>query len=169
MGGRAHALTLDVTDIDAIGPAVQNIEVSLGPIDILVNNDGLSVDGRALDVDAAAYDTVLGVNTRAPFFMAQAVARAMVADGRAGSVINIASLVSIKPVNNLSTYAMSKAALDHMTRALSPTAYSLDTSALRSTPSFSTRRRGLNSLRACPTTARPAVRSRWPAVVAAGK
>ncbi|EOD13511.1 putative short-chain dehydrogenase/reductase SDR [Emiliania huxleyi CCMP1516] len=118
LGGKAHAVTLDVTQVSAIDPVLAEVEASLGPIDVLVNNAGLSLDEKALQVEEAAYDTVLGVNTRAPFFLAQAVARRMVAEKRPGSIVNIASLISLKVVNNLATYAMSKAALDHMTRAL---------------------------------------------------
>lgn len=118
LGGRAHVATLDVTDLQAIDPVLAEAEAALGPIDVLVNNAGISMEGRALEVDAAAYDAVLNVNTRGPFFMAQAVARRMVADERPGSIVNIASLISLKVVNNLATYAMSKSALDHMTRAL---------------------------------------------------
>jgi len=110
LGGKAHAVTLDVTQVSAIDPVLAEVEASLGPIDVLVNNAGLSLDEKALQVEEAAYDTVLGVNTRAPFFLAQAVARRMVAEKRPGSIVNIASLISLKVVNNLATYAMSKAA-----------------------------------------------------------
>jgi len=95
-GGRAHAVTLDVTDLGAIDGALSELERHLGPVGVLVNNAGLSVEGKALELTPEAYDTVLGVNTRGPFFMAQAVARRMVAAETGGSIINITSLISLK-------------------------------------------------------------------------
>jgi NAD(P)-dependent dehydrogenase (short-subunit alcohol dehydrogenase family) len=95
-GGKAHAVTLDVTDIGAIDGALSDVEKYLGPVQVLVNNAGLSMEGKALELTPEAYDTVLNVNTRGPFFMAQAVARRMVAAETGGSIINIASLISLK-------------------------------------------------------------------------
>ncbi|EOD22340.1 hypothetical protein EMIHUDRAFT_65073 [Emiliania huxleyi CCMP1516] len=117
LGGKAHAVTLDVTQVSAIDPVLAEVEASLGPIDVLVNNAGLSLDEKALQVEEAAYDTVLGVNTRAPFFLAQAVARRMVAEKRPGSIVNIASLISLK-VRDVPPLSLPSQALDHMTRAL---------------------------------------------------
>jgi NAD(P)-dependent dehydrogenase (short-subunit alcohol dehydrogenase family) len=95
-GGKAHAVTLDVTDVGAIDGALSDVEKHLGPIGVLVNNAGLSMEGKALELTPEAYDTVLNVNARGPFFMAQAVARRMVAAKTGGSIINIASLISLK-------------------------------------------------------------------------
>ena len=93
-GGRACGVPLDVSETDAIAPALDRIEQALGgPIDCLVNNAGMSRDGPLLDVSPDDYAAVMAVNTTAPLFMAQAVARRMVATGREGSIINIASLV----------------------------------------------------------------------------
>lgn len=95
-GGDSHVVTLDLTDLGAIDGALSEIEGVLGPIGVLVNNAGLSIEGKALDLTPDDYDKVLNVNTRAPFFMAQAVARRMVAAETGGSIINIASLISLK-------------------------------------------------------------------------
>lgn len=95
-GGKAHAVTLDVTDLGAIDGALSDVEKHLGPIGVLINNAGLSMEGKALELTPEAYDTVLNVNTRGPFFMAQAVARRMVAAEIGGSIINVASLISLK-------------------------------------------------------------------------
>ena len=116
-GGKAFGTALDVTDTAAIGSALDSVEAALGPIDTLVNNAGMSIDGPLLDVSREQYEAVMAVNTTAPLFMAQAVARRMVASGREGSIINIASLVVHKVGTNIGPYAVSKAAIDQMTRA----------------------------------------------------
>lgn len=119
-GGHAAHAFMDVTQIEAIDPAIDTIEQKLGtgPVDVLINNAGMSIDGPLLSVAPDSYDTVMGTNTKAPFFVAQSVAKRLVAQQKEGSIINIASLVALRVVNNIGPYAMSKAAIDQMTRAM---------------------------------------------------
>ncbi len=117
-GGKAFALPVDVTDTQSLGDAVERVERALGPVDVLVNNAGLSRDASILDKTEEQYDAVLDTNTKAPYFMAQAVARRMVAAERGGSIVNIGSVVAQRTLGKLSAYAMSKAAVDHMTRCM---------------------------------------------------
>lgn len=117
-GGKAHAVSLDVTDTAAIGGAVEQVEAALGCVDVLVNNAGMGQDSSALDATEEEYDRVMGTNTKAPYFVAQAVARRMVAAQRGGSIINIGSLTYSRPVGRLSAYCMSKSAIDHMTNCM---------------------------------------------------
>ena len=112
------AVALDVTDVAAIGQAVVAIGSELGPIAILVNNAGISRPARTEDVTEADYDAVIATNLKGPFFMAQAAARQMVAAGIAGRIVNIASVAGLRPIGQLTTYAMSKAALVMMTKAM---------------------------------------------------
>jgi hypothetical protein len=117
-GGRAHAVALDVTDVASVRAGVAAAEAALGPLDILVNNSGVSVTQRAGDVDEADYDLVMDTNTKGAFFVAQAAGRAMIAAKRPGRIINIASAAGLRVLGQLSVYCMSKAAVIHMTRAL---------------------------------------------------
>jgi NAD(P)-dependent dehydrogenase (short-subunit alcohol dehydrogenase family) len=112
------AFTLDVTDVAAIGRTVDFIGAQLGPIGILVNNAGISRPSRTEDVTEADYDAVLATNLKGPFFMAQAVARQMLTGGVEGRIVNIASVAGLRPIGQLATYAMSKAALVMMTKAM---------------------------------------------------
>ena len=117
-GGKAFGTRLDVADPSAIGPAIDAVEAALGPIDCLINNAGMSIDGPLLKVTPEDYASVMAVNTTGPLFLAQAVAQRMVADKREGSIVNVASLVVHKVGTNIGSYAISKAAIDQMTRAM---------------------------------------------------
>lgn len=118
-GGKSAFAFMDVTEHGAIEPALDSIEEQLGgPVNILLNNAGMSIDGPLLGVEPDAFDTIFGTNARAPFFVAQAVAKRLVAQEQEGSIINIASLITLRVINNIGVYAMSKAAVDQMTRAM---------------------------------------------------
>jgi NAD(P)-dependent dehydrogenase (short-subunit alcohol dehydrogenase family) len=117
-GGRAAAIPLDVTDANAIAPALDKAEAALGPIDILVNNAGLSVLGLAIEVDAASFDTVMATNLRAPFLLATEVGRRMIAAKRPGRIVNIASIGAYRVLPGVTPYCISKAGLAMMTQCL---------------------------------------------------
>ena len=68
-------MAADLTDGAGIAAACNEVEKALGPIDILVNNAGVSREGPALSLGEEAYDDVMAINTRAPYFLAQHVAR----------------------------------------------------------------------------------------------
>lgn len=125
-GGDAHVVALDVTDIDSIKSAVAHAETETGTIDILVNNSGVSVTGRLVDVSAEDYDHVMDTNVRGAFFVAQEVGRRMIARSRGaapgtftgGRIVNIASMAGLRVLPQIGVYCASKAALVHMTRAM---------------------------------------------------
>ena len=117
-GGEAFAVPLDVADERSIHAAVTTIEREFGGIDILVNNAGVAGAKAAMSQSGDEWDAVLDTNLKGAFLMATAVARAMVAGGRGGSIVNIASIVGIRPAGHLAAYAASKAALIHLTHAL---------------------------------------------------
>jgi NAD(P)-dependent dehydrogenase (short-subunit alcohol dehydrogenase family) len=117
-GGRAAAIPLDVTDAAAIAPALDAAEAALGPIDILVNNAGLSVLGLAVDIAADDFDKVISTNLRAPFLLATEVGRRMIAAGREGRIINVASIGAYRVLPGVTPYCISKAGLAMMTQCL---------------------------------------------------
>ncbi len=113
-GGRCAAIRLDVTDADSIGQAAE----SFARADILVNNAGLAVEGGALDLAEAAWDSVVDTNLKGMFLVAQAAARAMRANGRGGSIVNIASILGLRQAVGVLPYAVSKAGVIQLTKTL---------------------------------------------------
>jgi NAD(P)-dependent dehydrogenase (short-subunit alcohol dehydrogenase family) len=123
IGGDAHVVTLDVTDNANIEAAIAQAETEAGPIDILVNNSGVSTTQRLVDVTAQDYDFVFDTNTRGAFFVAQAVACRMIArakeePNRRARIINVASMAGLRVLAQIGIYSMSKAAVVHMTKAM---------------------------------------------------
>ncbi len=125
-GGDAHVVSLDVTRVDSIRSAVAHAETEVGPIDILINNSGVSTTERLVDVTEDGYDHVFGTNTRGAFFMAQEVAKRMLARAKGaapgvfagGRIINIASAAGLRTLPQIGVYCMSKAAVIHMTQVM---------------------------------------------------
>ena len=125
-GGDAHVVGLDVTDPASIRAAVAHAETEMGVIDILVNNSGVSTTQKLTDVTPEDYDYVMGTNTRGAFFVAQEVAKRMIARSKGeapgtftgGRIVNVASMAGLRVLGQLGVYAMSKAAVIHMTRAM---------------------------------------------------
>jgi NAD(P)-dependent dehydrogenase (short-subunit alcohol dehydrogenase family) len=118
MGARAAAIPLDVTDAAAIPPAFDKAEAALGPIDILINNAGLSVMGLAAEIGADDFDKVISTNLRAPFLLATEVGRRMMAAKREGRIVNIASIGAFRVLPGTTAYCVSKAGLAMMTQCL---------------------------------------------------
>ena len=125
-GGDAHVVSPDVTRVDSIRSAVAHAETEVGPIDILINNSGVSTTERLVDVTEDGYDHVFGTNTRGAFFMAQEVAKRMLARAKGaapgvfagGRIINIASAAGLRTLPQIGVYCMSKAAVIHMTKVM---------------------------------------------------
>ena len=113
-GGRASALALDVSDHVSVNAAFD----ALGSVDIVINNAGVSGASRAIDVSAEEWRWTFDVNTHGVFFVAQAAAKAMVARGEGGSIINIASIAGLRTAAGSTAYASSKAAVVHLTKCL---------------------------------------------------
>lgn len=125
-GGDAHMVELDVLDHQSIKAAVAHAETEVGSIDILVNNSGVGLSRRLTETSAQEYDMVFNTNTKGAFFVAQEVGKRMIAraNGAApgsftgGRIVNIASTAGLKVLPQIGVYAMSKAAVVHMTRAM---------------------------------------------------
>ncbi len=117
LGGRARAFRLDVTRRAEIDSVVANIGVELGPIGILVNNAGITLDKRSVEVTDEEWDEVLATNLTSMFRLARAVAPTMMKQ-RAGKIINIGSMYGKIGVPRYAAYCASKAAVEALTRSL---------------------------------------------------
>ena len=125
-GGDAYVVECDVNDVHSIRAAVARAETEMGSIDILVNNSGVSTTQRLQDVTEEDYDFVFNTNVRGAFFVAQEVAKRMLARSKGaapgsftgGRIINIASMAGLKVLPQIGVYCMSKAAVVHMTKAM---------------------------------------------------
>ena len=113
-GGLASALRLDVTDLETTRRIIAEAE----PFDILVNNAGTNRPRDFLDVTIEDYDAIMGLNVRAAFFLAQAVAQRMVDGRRGGSIINVSSQMGHVGAARRSVYCASKWAMEGMTKAM---------------------------------------------------
>ena len=112
-GGQAEIAVLDVTDIEA----VRAFFADRPAFHVLVNNAGTNRPMPMTEVAEADYDSVLGLNLKASFFVAQAFARALVADGAAGSMIHIGSQMGHVGGPSRSLYCASKWGLEGMSKA----------------------------------------------------
>lgn len=117
-GGRAMAVALDVTRPGDAVRAIDEAASALGPITIVVNNAGIAISKPLLDHTDEDWRRVIGVNLDGAWRVAQAAARHMVAHGRGGSIVNIASVLGLRVTAQVPSYAASKAALIHLTRAM---------------------------------------------------
>ncbi|MBZ9977321.1 SDR family NAD(P)-dependent oxidoreductase [Mesorhizobium sp. BR-1-1-10] len=117
-GGVAHAIALDVTDVDQCRTAIAEAARLLGGFDILVNNAGVEEVRPSLDVDEPLWDRIVDTNLKGAFFCAQAAARQMRDAGRPGAIINLCSLTSEVGIPTAVPYGSSKSGLLGMTRAL---------------------------------------------------
>lgn len=112
-GGNCITTALDVTSSASIAA----VEPLLAQTDILVNNAGIAIDKPFLETTEADWDAVVDTNAKGMFLLTQAAGRAMQARGTGGSIINIASIVGLRPSARIASYAASKAAAVQLTKA----------------------------------------------------
>lgn len=118
-GARAIAIEADVTDAAAMKAAFDAAEKAFGTVTILVNNAGVAQKPlRAIEVDAEEWRRVLSVDLDAVFYWAQESARRMIAAGKQGSIVNIASVLGFGVAKGTAAYAVAKAAVVQATQAL---------------------------------------------------
>jgi NAD(P)-dependent dehydrogenase (short-subunit alcohol dehydrogenase family) len=117
-GGRALPIACDVTDRKSIEDAVAAAETELGPVTLLVNNSGIAIPKKVLEHTEEDWDRVVDTNLKGAWLMTQAVARRLVALGRPGRIVNVASIIGLRTMGQVPSYAASKAGLIHLTRQL---------------------------------------------------
>jgi len=114
---KPSAIVCDVSNKLDIDRAVSQAVADFGRIDTLINVAGVNRRKPTMQISEEDYDFVLDINLKGAFLLSQAVGQQMLRQG-SGCQINIASLNTDRPLKNIAPYAMSKAALGHMTRSL---------------------------------------------------
>ena len=117
-GGRAVSCELDVSEPETISRTFDRVEEKLGTVDLLVNNAGIAIAEPAIQVDEDEWDRVLNTNLKGAWLVAQQTAQRLIAAGKPGSIINIASILGYRVAKGVGPYAASKAALVQLTKAL---------------------------------------------------
>jgi len=117
-GGKAIAAAADVRDRAAVATAFDAAEKAFGTVTILVNNAGVVSAGRAVDLAEEEWRRILSTNLDAVFFCAQEAARRMLAAGKTGAIVNIASVLGFGVDKGVVAYATAKAGVIQLTKAL---------------------------------------------------
>ena len=117
LGERAVGVGCDVADAGQVDAAIAAAETALGPIDLLVNNAGVTRDQILLRMTASDWDTVLDANLKGAFHVTRAVTKGMM-KRRSGRIINIASVVGLTGNKGQANYAASKAGLIGFSKAV---------------------------------------------------
>lgn len=117
IGRRAMVVEADLTRAPAVEAMVGAVEDALGRIDIIVNNAGLQPQDDLLETTAERWDEVHATNARGVFLATRAVALRMIAQGRGGAIVNVASIEGLQPTFRHGHYAASKAAVLMHTRS----------------------------------------------------
>src|SRR5262245_34023502 len=113
-GGTATSCIADVTSDEAPRRIVDAALAACGGIDALVNAAGIIASGSVMDTTDDGWDTMMNINVRAPFRLLRQAAASLIA--RKGSVVNVSSVAGLRAFPGIASYAVSKAAVDQLTR-----------------------------------------------------
>lgn len=117
IGDKAYAVKLDVTDLASIEAAVKAVEKKAGGLDILINNAALFDLAPIVEITKASYDKLFSVNVAGTLFMLQAASRSMIARGKGGRIINMASQAGRRGEALVGVYCATKAAVISLTQS----------------------------------------------------
>jgi NAD(P)-dependent dehydrogenase (short-subunit alcohol dehydrogenase family) len=117
-GRRALGLPLNLLEEGSINALMERAEAAFGPIGVLVNNAGCTLNKPVIDVSWDEYDQVMDVNLKGSYFLAARMAARCIAAGRPGAIVSIASTHGLIGIANRSVYSISKGGIVQMTRAL---------------------------------------------------
>jgi 3-oxoacyl-[acyl-carrier protein] reductase len=116
-GGAAQAVQGDVSSADGAAALVAAVESQIGPIEILVNNAGITRDDLIMRLSEEDWRDVIDTNLGGAFFTCRALSRPML-KRRSGAIVNISSIVGVRGNAGQTNYAASKAGLIGLTKAL---------------------------------------------------
>ncbi|MES0153068.1 L-iditol 2-dehydrogenase [Mesorhizobium sp. M0018] len=117
IGRNAYAVKLDVTDLASIDEAVKAVEARAGGLDILINNAALFDLAPIVEITKTSYDKLFSVNVAGTLFTLQAAARSMIARGKGGKIINMASQAGRRGEAVVAVYCATKAAAISLTQS----------------------------------------------------
>ena len=117
-GGKAIGVEMDVTDSASVSAAFEAVEEQAGLVTVLVNNAGVADGKAALDLTEDDWDRILDTNLKGAWTVAQEAAKRMAAAKTGGVIVNIASVLGLRVGKGVLPYAVSKAGLVQMTKAL---------------------------------------------------
>ncbi|MFS2109249.1 SDR family NAD(P)-dependent oxidoreductase [Sphingomonas sp. Sphisp140] len=117
-GGHALGVSMDVTDEASVRAAYDKAENAFGPVDTVIANAGMNMEGPALDLDVAAFDQVMAVNVRGVFLTVREGARRMIAVEADGRIVIVSSITAQSVSPGLAAYSASKAAVLQLGRVL---------------------------------------------------
>ena len=117
LGSQAHAVRLDVTDQASIDAAVKETVHKFGGIDVLINNAALFDLAPIVEITRESYDKLFAVNFSGTLFTLQAVAKAMIARGKGGKIVNMASQAGRRGEPLVAIYCATKAAVISLTQS----------------------------------------------------
>ena len=115
-GCKAKGYKSDASDFDAAQQLSKDVMDDFGSIDVLVNNAGITKDGLLMRMSEEDFDSVMSINMKSVFNMTKAVLRPML-KARAGSIINMSSVVGVKGNAGQANYSASKAAINGFTKS----------------------------------------------------
>jgi len=118
LGRKAIGVSADLTSIEPVERVLKETLEAFGRVDILVNNAGLIRRADAVDFSEADWDLVMNINLKTVFFMSQAAARQMIAQGDGGKIINIASMLSFQGGIRVPSYTASKSGVAGLTKLM---------------------------------------------------
>jgi NAD(P)-dependent dehydrogenase (short-subunit alcohol dehydrogenase family) len=116
--GQAQSVVMDVTVGASIATALDTAEARFGLIQIVINNAGVTATRPALQQDESDWDKVIDTNLKGVWLVAQTAGRRMVAHKVKGSIVNVASILGLRVASSVAPYAISKAGVVQMTKAL---------------------------------------------------
>ena len=117
-GGTAIAIEADVLDRAAMLRVFDAVEAAFGTVTILVNNAGAAQGVRALDMTEEEWRRILSLDLDSVFFWAQEGARRMLAASKSGAIVNVASVLALGVSKGVAAYAVAKAGVVQLTKAL---------------------------------------------------
>lgn len=117
-GIEARAVSMDVTDEASVAAGFDRAEAAFGVADLAVCNAGVTITKKSMSMSAQDWDRVMGVNLKGCWLVANEAARRLVGADRPGAVLMISSILGYRVAGSVLPYTVSKAGLEHMTRAL---------------------------------------------------
>lgn len=117
-GCRTRAVALDVTNVASVRAAFDEVLDAVGVPDVIVNNAGVTVTKPLLAQEESDWDEVMGTNLKGNWLVATEAARRLLAAGKRGCVINVASILGERVAGGVAPYAISKAGVLQATKAM---------------------------------------------------